>query len=128
MRGLARLVGRAVGRVAPVLLAISLLVFSIVHAIPGDPAVIAAGLEASPATVERIRRDLGLDQPLAVQFASFVARMLSGDLGVSIRTGAPVGEEILDRLPHTAILAAGGVALALGLGLAIGVPRRCRAA
>ena len=121
MRGLARLVGRAVGRVAPVLLAISLLVFSIVHAIPGDPAVIAAGLEASPATVERIRRDLGLDQPLAVQFASFVARMLSGDLGVSIRTGAPVGEEILDRLPHTAILAAGGVALALGLGLAIGV-------
>ena len=121
MRGLARLVGRAVARVAPVLLAISLLVFSIVHAIPGDPAVIAAGLEASPATVERIRRDLGLDQPLAVQFASFVARMLSGDLGVSIRTGAPVGEEILDRLPHTAILAAGGVALALGLGLAIGV-------
>ena len=47
--------------------------------------------------------------------------MLSGDLGVSIRTGAPVGEEILDRLPHTAILAGGGVALALGLGLAIGV-------
>ena len=121
MRGLARLVGRAVARVAPVLLAISLLVFSIVHVIPGDPAVIAAGLEASPATVERIRRDLGLDQPLPVQFASFVSRMLSGDLGVSIRTGAPVGEEILDRLPHTAILAAGGVALALGLGLAIGV-------
>ena len=56
-----------------------------------------------------------------MQFASFVSRMLSGDFGVSIRTGAPVGEEILDRLPHTAILAGGGVALALGLGLALGV-------
>ncbi|MGD9901903.1 MAG: ABC transporter permease [Vicinamibacterales bacterium] len=121
MHGLGRLLGRAAARLVPVLLAISLLVFSIVHAIPGDPAVIAAGLEASPATVERIRRDLGLDQPLPVQFASFVARTLSGDLGVSIRTGAPVGQEILDRLPHTVILAAGGVVLAVGLGLAAGI-------
>ena len=74
----ARLVGRGAGRgSSPVLLAISLLVFSIVHVIPGDPAVIAAGLEASPATVERIRRDLGLDQPLPVQFASFVTRAVA---------------------------------------------------
>jgi ABC-type dipeptide/oligopeptide/nickel transport system permease component len=121
MRGLARLVGSAVARLLPVLLAMALLVFSIVHVIPGDPAVIAAGLEASPATVERIRRDLGLDQPVPVQFASFVARTLQGDLGTSIRTGAPVGQEILDRLPHTAILAAGGVLLAVGLGLVMGV-------
>jgi ABC-type dipeptide/oligopeptide/nickel transport system permease component len=121
MRGLGRLVGMALARLLPVLLAISLLVFSIVHAIPGDPAVIAAGLEASPATVERIRRDLGLDRPLPVQFVSFVRRTLGGDLGVSIRTGAPVGEEILARLPHTAILAAAGVVLAVGLGLIIGV-------
>jgi ABC-type dipeptide/oligopeptide/nickel transport system permease component len=121
MRGLARLVGRAVARLLPVLLAIALLVFSIVHVIPGDPAVIAAGLEASPATVERIRRDLGLDQPLPAQFASFVVRTMRGDLGTSIRTGAPVGQEILDRLPHTAILAAGGVLLAVGLGLVMGV-------
>lgn len=121
MRGLARLVGRAVARLVPVLLAIALLVFSIVHVIPGDPAVIAAGLEASPATVERIRRDLGLDQPLPVQFVSFVVRTMRGDLGTSIRTGAPVGQEILDRLPHTAILAAGGVLLAVGLGLVMGV-------
>lgn len=121
MRGIARLAGRAVARLLPVLLAISLLVFSIVHAIPGDPAVIAAGLEASPATVERIRRDLGLDQPLVVQFATFVTRTLSGDLGLSIRTGVPVGREILDRLPHTVILATGGVLLAVGLGLVIGL-------
>ncbi len=121
MRGLVKLAGRAAARLVPVLLAISLLVFSIVHVIPGDPAVIAAGLEASPATVERIRRDLGLDQPLPVQFASFVTRTLAGDLGLSIRTGVPVGREILDRLPHTIILATGGVLLAVGLGLVIGL-------
>ena len=113
--------GQAVLRLAPVLAAISLLVFSIVHVIPGDPAVIAAGLEASPATVERIRRDLGLDLPLPVQYGRFVVRALRGDLGMSIRTGVPVAREVLDRLPHTAILAAGGVALAVGLGLVAGL-------
>ncbi len=116
-----RLIARAGLRLAPVLVAISVLVFSIVHLIPGDPAVIAAGLEASPATVDRIRHDLGLDRPLLVQYARFVSGALRGDLGVSVRTGAPVGREILDRLPHTALLAAGGVAIAVALGLLVGV-------
>lgn len=116
-----RLIGAALGRLLPVLAVISVLVFSIVHWIPGDPAVIAAGLEASPATVEAIRRDLGLDRPLPQQYVQFVTRALQGDFGVSIRTGAPVGAEILDRLPHTIVLAAGGVALAVCLGLAVGV-------
>jgi len=120
MQGAIRLTGAALGRLLPVLAAISVLVFSIVHMIPGDPAVIAAGLEASPATVEAIRRDLGLDQPLPVQYGRFVVRALQGDFGVSVRTGAPVGQEILDRLPHTIVLAAGGVTLALVLGLAVG--------
>jgi len=121
MRPAARLIGQAVLRLAPVLAVISLLVFSIVHVIPGDPAVIAAGLEASPATVERIRRDLGLDRPLPVQYGRFVLRALRGDLGISIRTGVPVGREVIDRLPHTAILAAGGVTLAVALGLVAGL-------
>ena len=120
MRHWLRLSSAALARLVPVLVAISVLVFSIVHMIPGDPAVIAAGLEASPATVDAIRRDLGLDQSLVVQYARFVTRALQGDFGVSIRTGAPVGREILDRLPHTAILAAGGVALAVVLGLIVG--------
>lgn len=121
MRPAVRLIGDAVLRLVPVLVAISILVFSIVHVIPGDPAVIAAGLEASPATVARIRRDLGLDRPLPVQYGVFVARAARGDLGVSIRTGTPVAREILDRLPHTAILAAGGVSVAVGLGLVVGL-------
>lgn len=116
------------GRLISVLAGISVLVFLIVHAIPGDPAVIAAGLEASPETVARIRRDLGLDQPLPAQFARFVSRALVGDLGTSIRTGAPVVEEIRERLPHTLILTGGGIGVAtligLGAGLAAAVSRR----
>lgn len=120
-RALARLAAAALRRLVPVLVALSVLVFSIVHLIPGDPAVIAAGLEASPATVEAIRKDLGLDQPLPLQYARFVGRVLTGDFGTSVRTGAPVGREILDRLPHTAVLAAGGVLLAVLLGMTAGV-------
>lgn len=115
------MLGRALLRLVSVLAGISVLVFLIVHAIPGDPAVIAAGMEAGPETVERIRHDLGLDRPLPEQFARFVAGALSGDLGTSIRTGVPVVAEIRERLPHTLVLTAGGVGLAALLGLFAGV-------
>lgn len=108
------------GRTLPVLAGVSLLVFLIVHAIPGDPAVIAAGLESSPETVEQIRRSLGLDRPLPEQFARFVGRAVQGDLGVSIRTGVPVAEEIAHRLPHTARLALWSVAVAAFIGILAG--------
>jgi ABC-type dipeptide/oligopeptide/nickel transport system permease component len=112
---------RSAVRLVSVLFGISVLVFLIVHAIPGDPAVIAAGMEASQETVDRIRRDLGLDQPLATQFVRFVRRAAAGDLGTSIRTGAPVMTEIRERLPHTLVLTAGGIGLAALLGLAAGI-------
>lgn len=115
------MLGRALLRLVSVLAGISVLVFLIVHAIPGDPAVIAAGMEAGPETVERIRHDLGLDRPVPEQFARFVAGALSGDLGTSIRTGVPVVAEIRERLPHTLVLTAGGVGLAALLGLFAGV-------
>ena len=110
----------ALGRTVPVLFGISVLVFLIVHAIPGDPAVIAAGLEASPETVEQIRRDLGLDRPLPEQFVRFVSRAVQGDLGSSIRTGAPVAQEIADRLPFTIRLAAWSILLATLIGVVAG--------
>jgi ABC-type dipeptide/oligopeptide/nickel transport system permease component len=115
------MLARVLLRLVSVLFGISVLVFLIVHAIPGDPAVIAAGMEASQETVDRIRHDLGLDQPLAAQFARFAASALSGDLGTSIRTGAPVMTEIRERLPHTLILTSGGIGLAAVLGLFAGV-------
>jgi ABC-type dipeptide/oligopeptide/nickel transport system permease component len=106
---------------ALVLLGMSLLVFLMIHLIPGDPALLIAGMEASPETVERIRRDLGLDQPLYVQFGSFLRRALAGDLGTSIRTGSPVAEEIAERFPYTVRIAVGASLLATLLGMASGV-------
>lgn len=104
----------------PVLVGVSLLVFLIVHAIPGDPAVVAAGLEASPETVEKIRHDLGLDRPLLEQFLTFAGRAARGEFGTSIRTGSPVAQEIAERLPFTLRLAVWSVVLAALVGVAAG--------
>ena len=109
-----------------VLVGISVLVFLIVHLIPGDPAVLVAGLEASPEVLDRIRRDLGLDQPLTVQFWHFLGRTLHGDLGTSIRTGSPVAQEIVERFPHTVRLAVGGILVAAAVGLVAGVAAAVR--
>ncbi len=116
-----RHVGHAVIQVVPVLFGISLLVFLIVHVIPGDPAVIAAGLESSPEVIERIRSELGLDLPMHQQFWRFLSHALQGDLGESIRTGRPVAQEIAERFPYTLRIAVGGIVLATLLGLVVGV-------
>ena len=116
-----RHLARAVVQVIPVLFGISLLVFLVVHFIPGDPAVIAAGLESSPEVVARIRSELGLDLPLHQQFWRFLSHALQGDLGESIRTGRPVAQEIAERFPHTFRIALGATVLASVLGLFVGV-------
>ena len=103
------------------LLFTSVLVFSMIHMIPGDPALLVAGLEAGPEVVERIRRDLGLDRPLPIQYGSFLWNALQGDLGVSIRTGLPVLREILDRFPYTLVIALGAIVLATAMGIGSGI-------
>lgn len=103
------------------LLFTSILVFSMIHMIPGDPALLVAGLEAGPEVVERIRRDLGLDRPLPIQYGSFLLNALQGDFGVSIRTGLPVLREILDRFPYTLVIALGAILLATAMGIGSGI-------
>jgi ABC-type dipeptide/oligopeptide/nickel transport system permease component len=103
------------------LLFTSILVFSMIHMIPGDPALLVAGLEAGPEVIERIRRDLGLDRPLPIQYGSFLWNALQGDLGVSIRTGLPVLREILDRFPYTLVIALGAIVLATAMGIGSGI-------
>jgi ABC-type dipeptide/oligopeptide/nickel transport system permease component len=103
------------------LLFTSLLVFSMIHLIPGDPALLVAGLEAGPEVLERIRRDLGLDRPLPVQYGSFLWNAVRGDLGISIRTGLPVLREILDRFPYTLVIALGAIFLATAMGIGSGI-------
>ena len=103
------------------LLFTSVLVFSTIHMIPGDPALLVAGLEAGPEVVERIRSDLGLDRPLPVQYGSFLLNALQGDFGVSIRTRLPVLREILDRFPYTLVIALGAIVLATAMGVGSGI-------
>jgi ABC-type dipeptide/oligopeptide/nickel transport system permease component len=103
------------------LLFTSILVFSMIHAIPGDPALLVAGLEAGPEVIERIRRDLGLDRPLPIQYGTFLWNAMRGDLGTSIRTGLPVLQEILHRFPYTLIIAIGAIGLAIGMGVGTGI-------
>src|ERR671935_70227 len=87
------------------LLGVSCIVFLMVRLLPGDPARVIAGLLASEEDVERIRRQLGLDQPLLVQYGVFMGRLLQLNLGPSARTSRPVTAEVLERLPSTIHLA-----------------------
>jgi len=106
----------------PVLLGVSTGVFLMAALVPGDPATVLAGDTASVAQIERIRQDLGLDQPLPIQYARFMERLiLHGSLGESTRTHREVLVEIMDRMPYTLELAIGAVILSTLVGVASGV-------
>lgn len=115
--------GRLLGTV-PVLFGVTLLVFLMAWVTPGDPVVAMLG-EASQGisrqALEDLRRELGLDRPLPVQYVDYVAGLLRGDLGDSIRSRRPVLAEIRDRLPATIELALAALAIAVALGVALGV-------
>src|SRR5207237_7127288 len=83
----------------PTVLGVVLLVFAFLHLVPGDPVEIMLGESAAPAQVAALRRDLGLDRPLAAQLVGFLQHALAGDLGYSIAFRAPVGELIRSRYP-----------------------------
>ena len=99
----------------------SVVVFLGVRALPGDPALAMAGEEADPAALAATRAQLGLDQPLPVQYAKFVGNALTGDLGRSTRTGTPVTEMIAATLPVTVQLAVFAMLVAVLAGTAGGV-------
>jgi ABC-type dipeptide/oligopeptide/nickel transport system permease component len=89
--------------------------------LPGDPARVIAGVLASPEDVEHVRKSMGLDQPLLVQYGYFLSSLIRLNLGTSAHTGAPVVEEIASRLPYTVGLALVALAIALTIGLLAGV-------
>ncbi|GAA3734965.1 peptide/nickel transport system permease protein [Spinactinospora alkalitolerans] len=109
---------RRVGLSALVALGVVVLTFVIARVVPGDPAAGWAGPRASAAERERVRAELGLDLPLHRQIADYVAGVLRGDWGVSVRTHRPVLDDLFTLLPNTLQLVLAG----LLIGLAVGVP------
>jgi ABC-type dipeptide/oligopeptide/nickel transport system permease component len=105
----------------PVILMVSFLVFIMIRLIPGDPARTIAGIMASEEDVERIRIQLGLKEPIHIQFIKWVSNILKGDLGISIRTNRPVTLEIFSRLPNTIELTIVGLFIAIIIGIPIGI-------
>jgi len=100
---------------------VTIVVFLGVRALPGDPARTLAGEESDPATVEQIRHSYGLDRPLPVQYARYVQKALTGDLGRSPRTGLSVRETIGHALPVTLQLATFAILIAVSIGIGAGV-------
>jgi peptide/nickel transport system permease protein len=116
--------GTAVRRLAllvPTLLGVATLVFAFLHLVPGDPVEIMLGESAAPADVAELRRELGLDRPLLVQYGRFLAHAARGDLGRSIVYRAPVSHVIATRYPATLELAAAALVVALALALPLGI-------
>lgn len=106
----------------PVLFGVSLLVFSMLHLVPGDPVkMMLSEFQTTPEQLAKLRSQLYLDKPLPVQFARFVRGAVTGDLGYSIRTKRPVTAEIAANLPSTLELAVTGLAIAMVIGVTLGV-------
>lgn len=103
------------------LIGISIITFALAYLVPADPARLYAGPHATLATIANIRHQLGLDRPVVVQYGDYLWRLVHLDLGTSYELHIPVLQAILNRIPATAELAAGGVFFELLLGVPIGI-------
>ncbi|MEP7198954.1 MAG: nickel ABC transporter permease [Chloroflexota bacterium] len=106
----------------PVIFAVSLLVFSMLHLVPGDPVkLMLSEFQTNPEQVAKLRAQLHFDDPLPVQFGRYVVNALQGDLGLSIRSKRPVVSEIMESLPSTLQLTVAGLLIAMVLGTSLGI-------
>jgi ABC-type dipeptide/oligopeptide/nickel transport system permease component len=106
---------------APTLVGLLVVTFVISRIIPADPVALVAGETATPAQVEALRRDLGYDRPLPVQFAHYVGQLVRGDMGTSIFTRRPIVEDLTHRLPATIELTVAAMLISILLGIPLGV-------
>src|SRR3981189_2472460 len=114
-------VARRVISVVPVLFGISVLVFLLVHLIPGDVAQVLLGTQATGQQIETLRRSFGLDRPLAVQYLGWVSHVVQGDFGVSLRTSRPVLPDLITRFGVTLQLTLVSMVIALAVAIPLGV-------
>ena len=113
--------GRRLIQSVLILLGVSLITFALLYLLPADPVRQIAGRSATPATVESIRRQLGLDQPFLVQYGRYLLSLLQGDLGRSYIQRSEVSQLIVARLPPTLLLMAGAIVFELVIGLTMGL-------
>lgn len=115
---------RRILQLVPVLLLVTLMIFMIMHLLPGDPVQLmlmgAEGGAVPPQRLAEMRQALGLDKPLWIQYLSFLAGAVTGNFGESIRFRSPVAGIIANRLPHTIALSVAGMAIAVIIGLSLG--------
>jgi peptide/nickel transport system permease protein len=108
-------------QLVPTLIGVSILIFILIHSVPGDPARMIAGNDASEQDVLILRERLGLDQPLYIQYGQYVVRLLQGDLGTSLRSDRPVLQEIMTRFPTTLTLTVTAIIIMIIVGLFAGI-------
>ena len=105
----------------PVIIGVTFIVFFILNLSPGDPAAIILGDQATAEALEMKREELGLNDPLLVRYVDYMVGLAHGDLGLSYRNSISVWDQVIDRLPNTALLAACGILVALVIGIPIGI-------
>ncbi len=116
-----RYVLRRTAQAAVALLGVSIVVFALIHLVPGDPVRTALGTRFDQDLYDALIARSGLDQPLLVQYWSWLTSALVGDLGVSFRTGEPITAALLQRLPATALLAVASLLVGLSIALPAGI-------
>lgn len=112
---------RRIGTSIFVLIGVTIITFMIARVIPSNPAALYIGPKARQADIDRVIKQLGLDQPLPVQYAVYMKELLHGDLGISISTKRPITQELADRIPATLELLFAGMTLAVLFGVPLGV-------
>ncbi|MGJ7919428.1 ABC transporter permease [Neobacillus sp. LXY-4] len=112
---------RRVFSLIPVLFGMTLVVFAIIHAIPGDPAQVILGQKATKEAIETLTRELGLDRPWYIQYVDYIKALLSGDLGTSLRTRGPINDEIWPYLAATIELTVVAMFIATFIGVNAGI-------
>ncbi|MBM3471199.1 MAG: ABC transporter permease [Armatimonadetes bacterium] len=112
---------RRILHIIPVMVGLSILIFTISRVIPGDPVRLALGPEATVEQVEQLRHQMGLDRPLHVQYLNYVGGLLRGDFGYSLRTHRNVTKDLIDFFPATLELTTVAMAISIAVGVPLGI-------
>jgi peptide/nickel transport system permease protein len=116
-----RYIGKRILLMIPVLLGVSMIIFTVMSFTPGDPVVLILGEGASDEAIEKLREEMGLDDPVPVQYVRYIKNALSGDLGRSYQHNTPVAGEIASRFPNTLRLTVIGTIIAVVIGIPVGI-------